>query len=292
MATTMRRWAETLLSKPLYAALFAGFCMFVPLLSWVGWGWVALAALRYDPRYSILVLLGAIVGIFAITNVIGEVWQVAAFHAILFIIPIWVFSLVLRTTVSLNFTLQCIAISLLVLMLIADFFQLMTPASISEFLQSRFNHVVTFDAETLQSMNAFAEQFAVSWPSAFFWVYLSGLFLGRWWQAALDNPGGFQREFHALRLNFWVGSISVIFLLISFWLPLNSMTMAASGLIMSLLLVAGLGVVHYWVAFKKYSTWVLIGVYAGLFLLTIIFLPILIVIAATDSMTDLRKKIA
>lgn len=293
VAATLRRWVETLLSHPLYAALFAAFCMFVPFFSWVGWGWLALATLRYnDIQKGLWVLLGAMVGIFAITFFIDEVWQVAVFHILLFILPIWILSLVLRVTVSLNFTVQCATISILVVLIIVNIFQLMTPAMILEFLQSRFNHVVTFDAAAMQNMTEFAEQFAVSWPSAFFWVYITGVFLGRWWQAALDNPGGFQREFHALRLNFWVGSLSVIYLLVSFWLPLTSSVMAASGLIISMLLLAGLGVVHYWVAYKKYSNWVLVGVYAGLFLLTILFLPILIVVAATDSMADLRKRIA
>jgi hypothetical protein len=291
MTATLRKWAETLLSNPLYAAVFAGCCMFIPFLAWIGWGWVALAALRYDVRDSLLVLGGAAVGVFAITLAVGEVWIAAVYHIAFFILPIWIFSQILRITVSLAFTLQCLAISLTVIMLLVDFFQLMTPAMISEFLQMRFNHVVTLDAAALQNIDHFAQQFAASWPSAFFWVYLTGLFLGRWWQAALDNPGGFQREFHALRLNFWVGSITFIFLLVSFWLPMNIIVMAATGLAVSLLLVAGLGLVHYWVALKKYSSWVLIGVYAGLFILTIIFLPIVVVAGAIDSVVDLRKKL-
>jgi len=36
--------------------------------------------------------------------------------------------------------------------------------------------------------------------TAFFLCMVLSVFLGRWWQAVLYNPGGFKTEFHAFRL--------------------------------------------------------------------------------------------
>ena len=89
-----------------------------------------------------------------------------------------------------------------------------------------------------------------------------GALLGRYWQAALFNPGGFQQEFHALRLPLSVALIAVAGVL---W------SMRAGGyaaqmhiwLFVIPLLFAGLARVHSSVAQRRYGPGALALVYTA-----------------------------
>jgi hypothetical protein len=288
---TLRNWTEAVLKKPAYAALFAALTMVLPFVQWIGWGWVALTTLRYGAQYGLYVVLGASAGILVAVGMLGGDWLMGAVQIGLFIVPIWIGSLILHHTVSLSFTLQVMALGLLVVTLAAHFLQVVDVESLATYLQSLLSQGAVLDATQQDEIKVFSEQFAISWPAALFWIYVTGLFVGRWAQAALDNPGGFKQEFQELRLNYWVGSVAFVFVVISFWMPMSVMLLATSGLVTSLLAVAGLGLVHYYVALKKWSSWVLLIVYLGMFLLTIILLPLLAVLAAADSVLDIRKRL-
>lgn len=288
---TLRRWAEVVLKKPAYSASFAMACMVLPFVQWMGWGWIALSTLRYGMLNGLYVVLGASAGILALVGLMGGDWMMAGIQIGLFIIPIWMCAVLLYNTVSLSFTIQVTALSLLVISLAAHFLQIVDVDSLASHLQSMLSQGGAMDATNQDELKLLSEQFAISWPAALFWIYTIGLFLGRAMQAKLDNPGGFQTEFQGLRLNYWVGSVAFVFIIVSFWMPMSVVLLATSGLVTSLLAVAGLGLVHYYVAYKKWSAWVLVGVYAGVFLLTIIFLPLLAVLAAVDSVFDIRKRL-
>jgi hypothetical protein len=118
------------------------------------------------------------------------------------------------------------------------------------------------------------------------------LFLARWWQAALYNPGGFRREFHGLRLgrNFALVTLGTLALsmMASGWLA----EVGANALIVlvAAYLLHGLGLLHGIVAAKGIHVGWLITVYA----LTLI-LPqstlLLAVAAFADSWVDIRARI-
>lgn len=286
-----RSWTETLLSKPLYAAMFAGACMFLPFVQWVGWGWISLSTLRNGLTYGLYTVLGAVAAILILVGGISGSWWMALGQIVALVIPIWIFSLVLRNTVSLSLTLQAIAISVLAVFLVTHFLDLINTEALTARLEQLFTQDAPVDESTQYNVQSFSEQFVASWPAALFWVYIAGVFLGRAAQAALDNPGGFSKEFKELRLNYWVGSISFVFIIVGFWLPITVLLLAVTGIVTSLLVVAGLGLVHYYVSFRKWSGWVFVAVYASLFLLTMVMLPLLIVLAAADSVFNIRKRL-
>ncbi len=74
---------------------------------------------------------------------------------------------------------------------------------------------------------------------------LVGLFLGRWWQAILYNPGGFQREFHELEApKSLVGALALAPILLY-----GAFKMEAAPWVVSLqlpLLILGISMVHFW----------------------------------------------
>jgi len=119
------------------------------------------------------------------------------------------------------------------------------------------------------------------------------LCLARWWQALLFNPGGFRRDFYALRLDRRLGM---------FALPLVLLGSLASGLlqgfaqdaillIMAMFSFAGLALVHAVVAARGIHWAALAAMY---FLMLFILPQIAMVLAAlglTDSWLDLRRRL-
>ena len=288
----LRTWAEALLQRPSYAAGFALLCTILPLTEWVAWSWLVLTQLRYGPRYSVLVLAAISLGVMILIGMLNGMWEIALVHIALLAVPVWIFSIVLRTSVSLNFTTQVIAITVLVALFLAGLAGLNDPAVVAGFLESRLGQLIEADPTFTQTIESFAQFFVLYWAAALFWSYLFSLFIGRWWQAALDNPGGFKREFHALRLNYLVGGGALVLILLSFWAPENTVVVAASILAASALTVAGLGLVHFYVQSKQWSNWVLVGVYLSVFLLSPFVVPLLVMFAAIDSAADLRKRLS
>ena len=111
------------------------------------------------------------------------------------------------------------------------------------------------------------------------------LMIGRWWQAALYNPGGFRQEFHGLRFDprvmiFLLGLILAGLLDIpplDGWLPLFSVAP----------MFAGLAIAHYAVARKGLGSVWLVLCYLTLFMMA----PAIIMLGLTDSVLDLRKRL-
>lgn len=102
--------------------------------------------------------------------------------------------------------------------------------------------------------------------AGFFANMVLSLLLGRWLQALLYNPGGFQREFHSLRMGSVVAS-AVLLLVVS--TILTRSPFLASLLVVGLVLFVfqGLAVIHGVVKLKQWNTISLVIVYvAALFL--------------------------
>jgi len=112
------------------------------------------------------------------------------------------------------------------------------------------------------------------------------LMLARYWQALLFNPGGFAREFHALRLP---GRIA---------LPLLALMLLAPGLAAPLallmplcsipLLFAGIALLHGKLAGKRMGRFWLVVFYLCVLIFMQLAYPFLVVLALCDSLFDFR----
>ncbi|MES2821354.1 MAG: hypothetical protein V4812_20460 [Pseudomonadota bacterium] len=117
-------------------------------------------------------------------------------------------------------------------------------------------------------------------------VSLLCLMLGRYWQAQLYNPGGFGREFRALRLSRGVALGLLIGALLGSSLgPQGAMLKLFCGIP---LLFAGLAALHGLVALKPSLRFWLVGTY----LLLLVLYPLLVVLAVVDSLMDVRGRVA
>ena len=119
-------------------------------------------------------------------------------------------------------------------------------------------------------------------------VSVLALMLGRYWQAALYNPGGFGREFRAVRLPLAVALVLLVLILVgpNFGTELAMLT----PLCTIPLVFAGLAVMHGLVAQGRLAKFWLVGLYVTLLLFMQLIYPLLVVLAIVDSLIDFRGR--
>ena len=119
-------------------------------------------------------------------------------------------------------------------------------------------------------------------------ILLACTVLARWWQSALFNPGGFQTEFHQLRLPVWLtGSLALLVFGLS-----NIADMTQWLFILAIpLLFAGLALVHGLVEQMKLGRMWLIATYLGLLFSSALVFTLLALLATLDSLFGLRKRL-
>ncbi|RJG13251.1 hypothetical protein D3879_08295 [Pseudomonas cavernicola] len=121
-------------------------------------------------------------------------------------------------------------------------------------------------------------------------VSLLCLMLGRYWQAALYNPGGFGREFRALRLPSALAMLLLVGMLLG---PnLGSQLAMLTPLCSVPLAFAGLALLHGLVAEGRLGRFWLVGLYVTLLLFMQLIYPLLVVLAIVDSLIDFRGRLA
>jgi len=119
-------------------------------------------------------------------------------------------------------------------------------------------------------------------------VSLLSLMLGRYWQALLYNPGGFGREFRALRLPLAPAMLLLVGMLLS---PNLGPQMAMLTPLCSVPLVfAAIALLHGLVAQGRLAKFWLVGLYITLLLFMQLTYPLLVVLAIVDSLFDFRGR--
>ena len=113
--------------------------------------------------------------------------------------------------------------------------------------------------------------------------------LGRYWQALLYNPGGFGREFRAIRLP---APLAISLLGGVFLLPGLSIELAVLTPLCSVpLAFAGLALLHGLVAQQRLARFWLVGLYVSLLLFMQLAYPLLVVLAVVDGLFDFRGRV-
>ncbi|WP_454913168.1 hypothetical protein [Stutzerimonas chloritidismutans] len=121
-------------------------------------------------------------------------------------------------------------------------------------------------------------------------VTLLSLMLGRYWQAALYNPGGFGSEFRTLRFP----PLLAVLLLVGMLLGpnLGAQLAVLTPLCSVPLVFAGIALMHGLVAQGRLPRFWLVGLYVTLVLFMQLIYPLLAVLAIVDSLFDFRGRAA
>lgn len=283
-------------SAALVAASAALLSMLVPLLGILAAAVVALVTLRAGARSGALVILIASLGagvFFALA--LGSPWPVLAV-ALLSWLPLWFMALALRLSRSLALGLE-LAAGGIALALIAVYGLIGEPAAHwRELLDLMGNGplagALAPGAQTEAILAQLARWMTGALAAALLVQFCLALFVARWWQALLYNPGGFGTEFRALRLHRPLAILAVVFL--------GALGLApGAGLHTDLLLVLavlfafqGLAVAHGLRALGRVGAGWLIATYALLLVLLPQTAVLLAVTGLVDVWVDFRARAA
>ncbi|CAA0082696.1 Uncharacterised protein [BD1-7 clade bacterium] len=211
---------------------------------------------------------------------------------LLIITSSWITSLILRRTTSWSYSLVSLTICSLVA---AVALELLATSS----LQSYVDVYARFMQEAQQQM-ADAPELKALLPDSIETPFVAGLLatftligsffaviLGRSWQAKLYNPGGFQREFHALKLS-RVESIGFL-LLAGVLMNLGEQYLTWIWIAFFPFLIAGVALFHAFALEKKIA----IPWYVLFYIVLTLWDPlkmILVLVGIIDSIADFRSR--
>jgi len=137
--------------------------------------------------------------------------------------------------------------------------------------------------------SAFRSLMIASFAASFYGMAVASVFLARSWQSRLFNPGGWQEEFHQMRLSprFIIGIALIVMIAPSLNIePALVMMIAAIPL-----LVCGLALVHGVIGKKKLGGQWVFGLYVSAFILFPTVLILLVMLALLDSLVNFRSRI-
>lgn len=121
---------------------------------------------------------------------------------------------------------------------------------------------------------------------------LGCLFIARWWQAMLYNPGGFQKEFHELQLGKRF-AIAALIILIPVIVDMGVVSDVAKDLVMviaMLYLLQGLSVIHVLFKSKNLSSGLLYVLYGFLFIVSPVLFFFIMIQGYLETWVNLRGR--
>jgi hypothetical protein len=290
--------ARFILKGPSQAALVAAALAILGLLlppaAWLSGAAIGLVTLVNGHRAGLLLTAYATVGAAVFGGIIFSVPLVALYFALLVWLPVWAFAVVLKQTVSLALSLQLLTMvslaGILVLYLLFPDFGEYWREPLNTMIQQLLNSNSGFSEAHLKLVE---EQVIRILPGLFASSFMVGamlsLFLARWWQAVLYNPGGFGKEFRALNL----GQVSAVVALL---IMLTAVVFASDTLNAMLLVVfvlylnQGIAVLHAVFMRRQLNKAWLYLVYGLMF-----FIPQVVVLLAmaglADTWIDFRRRL-
>ncbi len=252
----------------------------LPLLGWLSTVIVALVVLRLGAAAGTLILLWALLPVGASFYLLGDPSPMIAMFGTFFM------AMLLRQT----FSWELVLVTAVLLSAVgALVFQTVAAGILENFANLYVEYLGQIDAalaiDTAQAKTLLIGFFALGQAVAMVVM----LIIARWCQSALYNPGGFRKEFHALRLSPMVSAGIVAAMLVCFvfdeqlgkWLPLLTVP----------LLFAAIGLVHWTISAKALSGGWIGGFYASLILLFQLVYPFLASVALMDSWFNIRNRI-
>ncbi|MEH6442967.1 MAG: hypothetical protein V7784_03635 [Oceanospirillaceae bacterium] len=280
----MHALANFILKGRTQAIVVAVVAALLPLLFWLSAAAVCLVTLRKGVSKGGLVLVWALVP--------AIMWsRQGDFTPSIVILGSYILAVVLRKTVSWQ---RCIQAALLLTVIAGLVQQELNGDVLEQVVQGVQKLMMQSSAVTNDVLSQQAKWLLQATLGVFdtlhFAMMLSSLFLARWWQSKLFNPGGLQQEFHQLRFSPLFALSLVIATLITTtysgeefirWIPL----------LVAPLVIAGLALAHGSVAKRSLGRSWLVALYIAAFVLGPYVITMLVIFAAIDTLVDIRNKI-
>jgi hypothetical protein len=252
---------------------------------------VALVTLRHGTLEGMYILFGAgiaaaLLGFFAIDN-----YQFALFYALLLWLPVWMISIILREGRQLSLAVE-IAVFIGILGVAGFYLYEPDPAAMwAGLLEQMIQQTQAPIKDTKIWIDSFAHYMTGLFAAGTVFSLLFGLFLGRWWQSLLFNPGGFKQEYLALGAGPKLAISSLAVLAAAFFTTgtLSEIAWNMAILLFTLYTVIGTSVLHVVFSKTKMSRFAVPLFYVTLILVPQVLPPVAIV-GLIDAWLNIRKK--
>ena len=259
----------------IFTVVCAGLSLLLSPLNLLTGAGIALVTLRKGVHEGLLVTGGAAVvlaGLAVLATQNATLSMIFLVSLSISVLPVMLLAWVLRSTLSLGYTLSVAAMLgifavLLMYVVVGDpimwWQETMIVALEPALEQAKLS---LGPAEIDQMIASIAGWMTGIVAAALITGFLTSLFIGRTWQALLYNPDGFKQEYHSLSLGNKLGIFTLLVALIAM---VTSGTLASmSGDILWVLwvvyLFVGLAIVHRVVEVKSWSIAILVALYVGL----------------------------
>ena len=281
----MRALAEFIMRGRAQACAVAFLGNLFPLISPAT---VGLVSLRKGSQEGVVVLLWAALPLIA-SYFFDQGSSLLTFVSGLSLLMTLISANVLRVTGSWQWT-------ILTSMLTAVVVMLATALLLSTDVDLLVDRLSTMFAEIAQQQSSQVEPFIASRPLVLGLGALMlavntilCLFVSRWWQAMLYNPGGFGEEFRQLRLDVRAAGLSIIAFTVALYLPTEYRFWAE--LMVLPLVLSGLSLMHYGVNVAALGKAWLVFMYVGLVVSGPVIGGLLVGLGLADSLLNLRLRL-
>lgn len=279
------------------ASSLALLSLLFPPVSIVSSASVALVTLRRGGYEGLYVLIfscisAAGLGFFLFGNI-----QFALLYGLVLWLPIWLISIVLREGKHLSVAIQ-IAVLFGMIGVLGFYLYVNDPAVMWQSILNLMvqpmlasNPDVPVE-DVKQSIQVFSHFMTGGIAAGSVYGLLFGLFLARWWQAGLYNPGGFREEYLSLRVHPKVALASLLIVAIA-WFSAGDVAEICwniSILFVVLYAFVGIAVLH-----TSFSEMKIKRFAVPFFYVTLVLVPhvmgIVVIVGVLDAWLDLRSKI-
>ena len=275
----------------LVASSLALLSLMMPPVSVVSSATVALVTLRRG-AYEGLYVLGcsslaaALLGFLALGN-----FQFALLYVMVLWLPVWLISIILREGQHLSLAVE-IAVLIGIVCVIGFYLYAPDPVALWKAVLSQMIPADVPVADIQRTIDILVHYMTGVIAAGSVFGLLFGLFLGRWWQANLYNPGGFRQEFLSLstKPRISIGAIVVLIIAVTSPVVVSEIAWNVCILLFVLFTVIGVAVLHYAFSMMKLGRYMVPMFYITLFLIPHAML-IVGLVGLSDPWLNLRKKI-
>jgi hypothetical protein len=284
-AYIMRGRLEAILTASTLAVLSM---LFTPL-SIVSSATVALVTLRKGAKEGIIILACSCLVAGMMSALLQVSYFIALIFAVLLWLPVWLIAFVLREGRLISLAVE-IAVLLGVVGAISFYLFYPDPALMWKDLLPQMVPPKA-NVANIQDMIAELAPYATGmFAAGVVNIMLFGLFLGRWWQSVLYNPGGFKEEFLTLSAKPRLSLICIAIVAVALISQgkISEIAWNAAIIMFVMYVFIGTSVLHPIFARMNMGNLAVPMFYVTLFLIPHVLLPVALV-GLLDSWLDLRK---
>ncbi len=278
------------LEAMLLASTLAMLSLMLAPLSVLSSGAVALVTLRKGAYEGLIVFASSSLAAAVLATLIQVPYTFILLYVLVLWLPIWLIAIVLREGRHISLTVE-IAVLIGVVGVIGYYLFNADPAAMWKQVMPRMVPPNAPVENVKQMIDLIAPYMTGIAAAGAVFSMLLGLFLGRWWQAMLFNPGGFRQEFLGLKVQprLAVISIATIGIAIASSGVVSQIAWNTTILMFVLYTFIGTAVLHTVFSRMKIGKYAVPMFYITLFFIPHSLLPVALV-GLSDTWLDIRKR--